>query len=111
MYLLLTFFLSSFSTVDSHVQRAEKKIIYRTVTYDTSKVLTLIKNGVDGLSKEYPEKKVIIEFSASQDTTLIYANILVDAELVFIYTIETKGYSIVRYKDLRKEKKDEISSE
>jgi hypothetical protein len=112
MYLLVSIALMTFLPEELNAKQAEVNYgVSESLSFDTSKVLTLIKNGVDGLSKEFPEKTIIIEFSPAKGTTVIFANILVDAQLVFIYTIETKGYSIVGYKDLRQEKRKEISAD
>jgi hypothetical protein len=85
--------------------------IVEPASFDTSKVLALIKNGIDGLNQQYPGRKITIDFSANKkNRSLIYANILLDGKLIFIYTIDSRGYSIVDYKDLRRVKKKGISS-
>jgi hypothetical protein len=76
-----------------------------TLSYDKAKILTLIKNGVEGLKKEFPEEEITIEFSADESKRLVNTKILANGQVVFIYNIEVQGYSIVGYTDLRAKRK------
>ena len=106
----LLFVLSLFSEFTPKPARSDLYIDVR-MAFDTSKALTLIKNGIDGLIKDYPAKKITIEFSSTDDPILVNANVLMEGKLIFIYNIDIKSYAIVGYKDLRKENENVISED
>jgi hypothetical protein len=109
IYLLLVlvmFFLSENRFSSTLVLEKSPHIsVADTLAYDKAKILTLIKNGVEGLSKEFPEEKITIEFSGDVSKCLVNTKILANGKVIFIYKIEVQGYSIVGYTDLRAKRK------